>query len=134
MPPANWLAGWVQLWFSIAITKTVLISSALALMQPNVVNRASTPRIPRRLTCDIHASKFEIGGTRWAAFQHHSSERTLRPNNGIAALPPRRMNGRLLFDECVFTIRDKRALQMNTLREEAAHPGTCLYASYPCGA
>jgi CelD/BcsL family acetyltransferase involved in cellulose biosynthesis len=37
------------------------------------------------------------------------------------------MNSRLLFDECVFTICDERALQMNMLRGLVTHPGTCLW-------
>ena len=57
-----------------------------------------------------------------AAFQYHSSERTLGPTNGIAALPPRKMNVRLLFDECVFTICDERTLQMNTLGKKPHIP------------
>jgi hypothetical protein len=47
--------------FSMAITKTVLIpslpSSAPAANWPTVNNRANTPSMPRRLTCDIDSSR-----------------------------------------------------------------------------
>src|ERR1700746_3595229 len=43
MPPVNWLAGWVQLWFSIAITKTVLTSCAYAL-KLHAAKSASVPK------------------------------------------------------------------------------------------
>src|SRR5215471_14292043 len=54
--PENWLAGCVQLWFSMAITKTVLTerpSSARAFHWIERVSRASKPSVPKRLTCNI---------------------------------------------------------------------------------
>src|ERR1700746_1560517 len=62
MGPENWLAGWVQLWFSMAITKTVLIlspsllSSARAVKLPNAISIANAASMPGRLTCNIDAS------------------------------------------------------------------------------
>src|SRR6267154_2268472 len=53
MPPVNWLAGWVQLWFSIAITKTVLTSCALALVPPSAARQASVASEIRHLAKDI---------------------------------------------------------------------------------
>ena len=43
MPPVDWLAGWVQLWFSIAITNTVLTSCACAL-KLHAAKSASVPK------------------------------------------------------------------------------------------
>src|SRR5713226_4309435 len=102
MPPVNWLAGWVQLWFFMAITKTVLISSAPAFNRPNTKTRANTPSVPRRLTFVIHSS----GGDKIAANADLVSGgpvvclSALRsPISWIAALFCRQMNGILLFDE-----------------------------------
>src|ERR1700730_12186102 len=55
--PENWLAGCVQLWFSMAITKTVLIersSSARAFHWIERVSKANKPSVPKRLTCNIN--------------------------------------------------------------------------------
>src|ERR1700720_1991340 len=56
MGPENWLAGCVQLWFSMAVTKTVLIerSSARAFHWIERVSRTNKPSVPKRLTCDIN--------------------------------------------------------------------------------
>src|SRR5215467_10112385 len=61
MGPVNWLAGCVQLWFSMAMTKTLLIgppfgppSAARACHWIETVSRANKPSVPKRLTCDIN--------------------------------------------------------------------------------
>src|SRR5215475_13210223 len=56
MVPVNWFTGWVQLWFSIAITKTVLTCCALAFKLLNATNSATAPRMRKHLTCDIDTS------------------------------------------------------------------------------
>src|SRR5580704_4614967 len=54
MFPVNWFAGCVQLWFSIAITKTFLISWALALTLPSALTSARDPSVRRHLTSIIN--------------------------------------------------------------------------------
>src|SRR5262245_5000207 len=57
MGPENGLAGCVQVWFSMAITKTFLIgppSSARACDWIERVSSASKPSVPKRLRCDIN--------------------------------------------------------------------------------
>ena len=51
-----WLAGCVQLWFSRAITNTVLIPSAWAFAWSDSVIRANKPSVPKRVTFDIDSS------------------------------------------------------------------------------
>src|SRR6516162_7935953 len=63
MGPENWLVGCVQLWFSIAITKTVLIggpSSARAFSWIERASRANRPSVPKRVTCDINYLPVEL--------------------------------------------------------------------------
>src|SRR5215471_19811931 len=55
--PENWFAGCVQLWFSMAITKTVLICWAAALKWPTVIDKASTASARRCRTSDILSSR-----------------------------------------------------------------------------
>src|SRR5215468_6354871 len=68
MGPENWLVGCVQLWFSMAITKTVLIegpSSARAFPWIERASRANRPSVPKRVTCDIITSQCRDAGQRW---------------------------------------------------------------------
>src|SRR6516165_6230781 len=58
--PLNWLAGCVQLWFSIAITITFLSSSALA-ERPNMATKTNRPSMLIRLRFDMNLSPKDRG-------------------------------------------------------------------------
>src|SRR4051794_28349623 len=59
--PVNWFAGCVQLWFSIAITNTVLTCCARALALPMVVRSANAPTARDHVRCDMRCSGSRVG-------------------------------------------------------------------------
>src|SRR3954451_1798737 len=100
MPPVNWLSGWVQLWFSMAMTKTVLSSSALAGDWPSVIKKAKADNMRRRLRCgiwssiyveDVRRAQNPIDPSAW------SDDQPCAPDIRITVLPKPEMNARLLF-------------------------------------
>src|SRR3954465_7171667 len=99
MPPVNWLAGWVQLWFSIAITNTALISCALAFKLPNAKNRVS--RVSRRgdLRCDIDYAPELDWRLAMERLEIRVDHRARNPE--ITTLCCGAINLRLFFDEMV---------------------------------